>query len=62
MSRAPHDDITRALPGDDNAALRRTLRSRLRRLSEALPEGMSVLVTAEGFTIGEAAKAREVEG
>ena len=48
MSRAPHDSITRALPGEDNAPLRRSLRQRVRRTAEAIPEGYELRITSEG--------------
>jgi hypothetical protein len=48
MSRAPHDSITRALPGDEHAALRRTLRQRIRRVIEAIPEGWEVRIDSDG--------------
>jgi hypothetical protein len=48
MSRAPHDSITRALPGEDNAPLRRQLRGRVRRTAEVIPEGYELRITSEG--------------
>ena len=48
MSRAPHDSITRALPGEDNAAKRRQLRGRVRRTAEVIPEGYELRITSEG--------------
>jgi hypothetical protein len=48
MSRAPHDSITRLLPGDDNADTRRKLRLRVRRAAEVIPEGYELRITSEG--------------
>ena len=48
MSRAPHDSITAALPGDEHAALRRSLRQRVRRTAEAIPDGYELRITSEG--------------
>jgi hypothetical protein len=48
MSRAPHDSITHALPGDEHAALRRSLRQRVRRTAEAIPDGYELRITSEG--------------
>jgi hypothetical protein len=48
VSRAPHDSITRALPGEDNAAKRRQLRGRVRRTAEVIPEGYELRITSEG--------------
>ncbi len=48
MSRAPHDTITRALPGEDNAARRRALRRRIQRVAELIPAGYEVVITPDG--------------
>jgi hypothetical protein len=51
MSRAPHDSITRALPGDEHAALRRTLRRRLARVLDVLPDGYEARIGPDGFDL-----------
>ena len=65
MSRAPHDSITRALPGEDNAPLRRSLRQRVRRTAEAIPEGYELRITSEGgklYPIGTLVEAGRLPG
>jgi hypothetical protein len=51
MSRAPHDAITTALPGEVNAPKRRQIRARIRRLVEVIPPGLVVSLSVDGFEI-----------
>jgi hypothetical protein len=58
MSRAPHDAITTALPGNDNAPKRRQIRegvrqinARIRRLAEVMPSSLVVSLSVDGFEI-----------
>jgi len=53
VSRAPHDALTRLLPGDDNRAHRLRLRRVLRKLQAQLPPGTQATVTPEGWEVHE---------